>query len=75
MELDELALKLSADGMIHTVQPIHLMRKKRDLLNEETYEEASVCLTCPLPECSGDRKCYLRRKKQLEAEKNNERRL
>ncbi len=75
MELNELALKLSADGMIHTVQPIQRTRKKRDLLNEETYEEASVCLSCPLPECSGERTCYLRRKKQLEEEQNHEKRL
>lgn len=62
--------KFAADGMIHAVQPQKQVRKRRDLLNEDTYEDASICLTCPLEECSGERKCFLKRKKLLE--KNNE---
>lgn len=58
--------KFAADGMIHTVQPQRQVRKKRDLLNEDTYEDAQVCLSCPREKCSGRRKCFMARKKEME---------
>ena len=63
-------IKFSADGMIHTTgreRPKHNGRK--DILNEITYKDAYVCLTCPYEECSGERECFLRRKKEIEKER------
>ena len=69
-ERDEMGNKTSVDGMLHTVQrldPTH--RGRRDIHNNDSYDDAYVCLTCPAEVCEGDLECFLKRKKQLEEEK------
>lgn len=75
--LENNIFKFSADGMIHTtgreeIKPVKHSGRK-EIINEITYRDAHVCLTCPLPpeECTGERECFLRRKKELEKEKRN----
>lgn len=58
--------KISADGLIHTAQRLDPPKGRRDIHNESSTEDPRVCLSCPLPECSGERACYLMRKKEME---------
>lgn len=70
-EIDGFDLKFSADGLVHTAVPqkAPVPSGRKDLWNEETYKDAWVCLTCPLEECEGEQKCFVRRKKMLEGRK------
>lgn len=73
--LDEMGLecgfKVSADGLIHTVQRLDPPESgRRSMHNENSDEDPRVCLSCPLPAsaCRGERACYLMRKKLMEKE-------
>ena len=41
-------IKFNADGMIHTTgRERHKHNGRKDIINEITYKDAYVCLTCP----------------------------
>lgn len=69
--LENNIIKFSADGMIHTTGREEIKHNgRKEIINDITYRDAHVCLTCPYEECTGERECFLRRKKELEKEKN-----
>ena len=72
MFTEEFDLQLSADGMIHAVQPMALYPrgKQRVIHHGDSTDDPGICLTCTAAECSGSSKCYKRRKKLLEANKH-----
>lgn len=57
------------DGLIH---PAYTPRQavitgRRGQLNEDSYKDAAVCLTCTADVCEGDSKCFRRRMSWLSA--------
>ena len=65
----EADIKLSADGLIHTI-PVESPNTQRSkvekrLHNGESKEDAYVCLTCPHEKCAGKSECFRRRKNLL----------
>lgn len=56
----------SADGMIHTAQPEEgrqvPVKRRREVINSASYEEAAVCLGCGAPLCEGERSCFKAKK-------------
>lgn len=72
-ELDfyEIGLSISADGMIHAVQPMTLTPrgKQRATHHNDSSDDPSVCLTCPMEDCDGSERCYKKRKKAMEEKK------
>lgn len=70
-ETEEFIMKFSADGTIHAVQPMALAPRGRQksIHHIDTGDDPSICLTCPLEECSGAAKCYKRRKKAMEEQR------
>lgn len=68
--LDNYIFRFGADGLIHTTrQQNGKSNGRKEVINEITYNDAHVCLTCPYEECSGERECFLKRKKELEEKK------
>ena len=59
----------SADGMIHTAQPAEgrqvPVKRRREVINSSSYEEAAVCLGCSAPLCEGERSCFKARKNDV----------
>ncbi len=60
-------IRFAEDGLIHLARlQGNPAPGRKDLWTDATYKDAHVCLTCTLPECEGERDCFLRRKKELE---------
>ncbi len=69
---DTLRQLFGNDGQIHTVQaPTKPSAGRKNILNDVTFREAYVCLTCTAETCEGERKCFLKRRKKLLEEKQN----
>lgn len=42
-----------------------IINEKRGYHHKEEYDEAMVCITCESKKCTGDDRCFNRRKQQL----------
>jgi hypothetical protein len=68
----EFGFKVSPDGLIHTVRQESAKsrdkKRKDDIHNASTFEDAAVCLSCTKPRCDGERECFLKQKKLMKSD-------